>query len=491
MSKPYVITKDYTGRQVDLEAFSAPDSPVYNVQVVLGMKLDTTPRRLAGIEKLVQRYVNLMLMPIGDVHHDPDNGSLLLRDIRLGGSYTADQLLHSFIFANAQVINQLRSEDANPDYGVSADDEMIASASIVQAWPDYQTGRVHVTIRLMTRSGERATFVVPLGPTDARVPVPALLVAAERTRWVPPVRVPEEPPEGKPFAIRITTVGTPENFIFQTDDAVNLVVQWNGNEEPPETFNGTGLRTHSYATPGTYTITFARGTASRIAFGAGGCTPASIVEVVTPVPVRLGLTSADEMFKDCTGIIAWVPNFFDAASANITNMASTFYGANFNESVSGLKTSKVTTMFQMFSHNDVFNQPIEMLDTSNVAQMSYMLRDAVAFNQPVNGLNTSSLVTTRDMFRGAILFNQDLSGWNVTSLANAVSMLLGSAFSQINYDKLLDITTGWASQSVKDNVPFHAGAAKYGAGNPAAGRAHLVAALPGGHAWVITDGGPA
>ena len=166
MSKVYTVTRDYTGRQVDLEAFLAPSLPTRDVRVVLGMRLTKTPRRLAGIEKLVQRYVNLLLSPSGAIHNDPDSGSLLLRDIQLGGTYTAEQLLHSFIFANSEVINQLRSDDADPDYGASADDEMIADARIVQATPDYQTGRLRVTIRLVTRSGDQVTFVVPLGPTE-------------------------------------------------------------------------------------------------------------------------------------------------------------------------------------------------------------------------------------------------------------------------------------------------------------------------------------
>lgn len=165
MSKVYTLVTDYTGRQVDLEAFLAPSRPTHDVRVILGMRLTETPRRLAGIEKLVQRYVNLLMSPTGDIHYDPNSGSSLLLAVQIGGSYTAEQLLHSFVFANAEVINQLRSDDANPDYGAPTDDEMIADARIVQAEPDYQTGRVRVTVRLVTRSGDQLDFVVPLGPT--------------------------------------------------------------------------------------------------------------------------------------------------------------------------------------------------------------------------------------------------------------------------------------------------------------------------------------
>jgi len=95
------------------------------------------------------------------------------------------------------------------------------------------------------------------------------------------------------------------------------------------------------------------------------------------------------------------------------------------------------------------------------------------------------------MFILAAAFDQDVSGFDVTALTNATSMFLASAFSQTNYDKLLSLTTGWPSQVLNDNVPFHAGTAKYDdeSSDIADGRALLVAATPGGFGWTITDGG--
>jgi len=85
-----------------------------------------------------------------------------------------------------------------------------------------------------------------------------------------------------------------------------------------------------------------------------------------------------------------------------------------------------------------------------------------------------------------------VSGWNIAALTDAASMMLDSAFSQTNYDKLLSLATGWPSQAANDNVAFHAGTATYDdeSADIADGRAKLVAATPGGFGWTITDSGP-
>ena len=74
-------------------------------------------------------------------------------------------------------------------------------------------------------------------------------------------------------------------------------------------------------------------------------------------------------------------------------------------------------------------------------------------------------------------------------------MFRDSGLSNTNYDNILVGWTGWtsgaATKSLQNSVPFHAGAAKYSSGDPADARAWLVdTILNGGKAWTITDGGP-
>ena len=246
---------------------------------------------------------------------------------------------------------------------------------------------------------------------------------------------------GTPFlaSFQITTTTSPQDFTLQLDSPSSLVINWgDGNIE---TYATAGLKTHTYATAGTYVMTVLRGTCTRMAFGDTSCTPTLLTAILTPISASLGLTNALKMFKGSTGLgnTGWCAGFFDAASANVTNMTAMFDGCT-------------------------------------------------AFNQPVSGWNTAKVTGMNSAFYGCTAFNQDISSFIVTALTAASNMLIGSGFTQTNYDKLLDIATGWPSQNVKNSVAFHAGTAKYAAsGNPKDGRDHLT----GVHSWTITDGGAA
>jgi len=260
------------------------------------------------------------------------------------------------------------------------------------------------------------------------------------------------------FQFQVTTTGEPEDFILQTDDAAVLIIRW--GDESSNVYSGSGLRTHSYASPGVYTVTVIGGTASRIAFGAASCTPTLVTAILLPVSVSLGLTSAAYMFAGCANITSWAEAFIDAASANITDMN------------------------HMFHNCSAFNQSVAGFDTSNVTDMNYMFFGCTIFNQPVATFDTTLVTNVNSMFYQAPAFDQSLAAWVVTALTGAWSMLEQSGFTQTNYDLLL---VAWEGQLVLDNVHFHAGTAKYGAGAPATAHADLIA----DHSWTIDDGGPA
>ena len=91
-----------------------------------------------------------------------------------------------------------------------------------------------------------------------------------------------------------------------------------------------------------------------------------------------------------------------------------------------------------------------------------------------------------NMFQNCAALNRDVSSFNISKLTNASNMFTGSGFSQNQYIKLLNSTTGWPSQStVLSSVSFSAGTAKYTTGSPSTGRTFLTATK----LWTITDGG--
>ena len=312
-----------------------------------------------------------------------------------------------------------------------------------------------------------------------------------------------------PWQVTVTTSSTPQTFALQTDSASALVIDWGDGSF--NSYTGTGTRSHSYAAPGTYTITFMSGKATRIAFGpAGTNTPTLLKSIKTPIPKWLGLTSALRMFQDCTGIngtTGFCANWFDEASGQMTNLSFLFCGMLYNSPVNTWDTSKVTDFSYMFYNNTSFNQPvsnwntgksidmswmftsaekfdqeINMWDVSKVTSMLRMLEWAKVFNRSLTGWNTASLNTLFVFAYEAFKFNQSLAGLNVAAVTTFELGLTSTKFNQSNYDPTL---ISWAAQNVRNNVVAHFGSAKYGT-TAAASRAVLV-----GKGWTITDGGPA
>jgi Mycoplasma protein of unknown function, DUF285 len=106
---------------------------------------------------------------------------------------------------------------------------------------------------------------------------------------------------------------------------------------------------------------------------------------------------------------------------------------------------------------------------------------AVAFNQSLSSWTTTHVTDMSEMFRQAYRFDQNLGAWNISNVTDMTDMLESAFLSAANYNALL---TGWAAQSVKANVPFHAGLSQY-ASSGGSGRTTLASTK----GWTIADGG--
>lgn len=113
-------------------------------------------------------------------------------------------------------------------------------------------------------------------------------------------------------------------------------------------------------------------------------------------------------------------------NSNITNM-SNMYSNNeaLNIDVSGLNTSKVTNMYQMFNYcKNITNLDLSSFDTSKVTEMANMFYSCSNLTSLIlSSFNTSSVTNMYGMFSGCSkLTNLDLSGFDTSKLVSMQQM---------------------------------------------------------------------
>ncbi len=342
-------------------------------------------------------------------------------------------------------------------------------------------------------------------------------------------------PTGNPFVTTWETTVANETITIPTfvTEMYNYDVDWGGGAAITRE---TGDATHTYATPGTHTISIT-GIFPRIYFNDGGDKEKirtieqwGDIEWTSMESAFRGCSNLDgnfidspnlsnvesigNMFRDCS---VYNSDMNDWDVSNILYMGEVFRNAVlFNGNIENWNTSEVTNIAGMFQGASAFNQNInfkagqgfpsgDAWNTSKITSMSYTLEDAIAFNQPIGEWNTGSVTNMEYLFKGAFLFNQDIGGWNTSNVINIGSMFsratsfdqnLGSwnvenitnannlfhlvTLSTANYDALL---IGWNSQNLQPNVDFNGGNSAYC--NGATARANMIVA----YNWSVRDGG--
>ena len=291
------------------------------------------------------------------------------------------------------------------------------------------------------------------------------------------------------FKLPLVPTGTYNFVVHWGDTSGSNITTWNSLDA-----------THTYAAPGTYTITIVGALTGWAFQGSGdgpklltidqwgptfrlgtnqggyfdGCTNLQILDTV--LLDTTGLTSLRAAFKNCT-VLNW--NVFPTwPTAAITNMSETFSGCSaFNQNISGWVTSAVQDMSYMFYNCSVFNQNLSTWIVSGVSNMSHMFQgtnvfnnggapinwntpaltntsfmfeSALVFNQPLS-LVMTAVTTTESMFYNAPQFNQNLSAWNMSSVQSMKNMF---AYAQVfNNGQAPGASTAplsWTTTALKD-----------------------------------------
>lgn len=261
-----------------------------------------------------------------------------------------------------------------------------------------------------------------------------------------------------------------------TGETYNYTVDWgDGNTST----NQTGNATHTYATPGTYTVTIS-GIFPRIFFnGSGDRRKLLTIE-------QWGdnqWTSMDRAFFGCANLNITNPTIDNPDLSNVTNMMSTFGGCTvFNGDITNWDVSNVTNMASTFNSARAFNQDISGWNMSNVTRTDQMFTRSENFNQDIGIWDVGNVTDMESMFSGADSFDQNIGSWDVSMVTTMEEMFDGVRLSLNNYDALL---IGWNSRPLQPNVLFSGGDSQYCDGEAA--RTNMIAT----DGWIISDGGPA
>lgn len=257
--------------------------------------------------------------------------------------------------------------------------------------------------------------------------------------------------------------------------------------------------THTYATPGTYTVSVT-GTFPGIAFVLAGdrqkilsvdqwgtnrwafmggsyfgCTNLQILADDTPDLSEV--TDLTYAFRS-SGVNG---GFEDWDVSSVHSFLGMFQDTSFNGAIGNWDLSSATNISALFYGNPVFNQDIGDWDVSHVTSMNGLFYGDAAFNQDLGAWDTSSVTDMDNLFYGATSFDQDISPWNVERVTTMTGLFGGGArLSNEHYGQLL---ASWSAQAVRPSVTLDAGLSTYCA---ATARARLTGAP---NLWTIHDGG--
>ena len=255
----------------------------------------------------------------------------------------------------------------------------------------------------------------------------------------------------------------------------NFTVDWGDNSATSTiTAHDDTDRTHTYANPGTYTITI-EGTVEAWYFNNGGDKD-KLYQVTNLGSV--GWKSLEGAFRGCKKLTTVA----GGDVSGVTNMDSMFRDANsVNPDVTNWDTSSVTDMSYMFLSVSSANPDVTNWDTSSVTDMRSMFSLTNSANPDVSGWDTSSVKNMASMFFWSTSAEPDMSQWDFRSVTDMQNIFTKTALPTANYSALLKRIV---ATSTKEHIHLGGGGSKYDSSAVAARRT-----LVDDRSWTITDGG--
>ncbi len=343
--------------------------------------------------------------------------------------------------------------------------------------------------------------LAPRNKSGDKVSSPIQFTATSDTTWI---SLESDNPDTTFYTITVRRIDTESGTFISTwvtsnpgasaDNQVTLplvdsgiydfTVQWGDGETDQITGSDVPAITHTYPSPGEYTIEIDGVLVGWSFSGGRGGDQEKIVDVQAWGPMAFGPTSFQ--FNGARNLRITAT---DAPDLSLTrSLDHAFEGASSLQApdLSAWDTSQITSMAATFNVATNFNGDVSTWNTSNVESMSLMFGSANRFNQPIGGWDTSSVTDMGGMFTGVTAFNQDISGWDVFSVEafelEIYGFLDSAALSPSNYDAIL---TNWESGPVRSGLTVDFGDSQYSAGAPVEARQRLI----DNAGWTISDAG--
>ena len=209
-------------------------------------------------------------------------------------------------------------------------------------------------------------------------------------------------------SIQVLSYTSPTNQLeIETDSGYpkyltyNYSIDWGDGQYD---HNVTGNITHTYLSPGIYTVSII------------GVFPSPKHKYVGDSHKLLSIDqwgtqvwgSMYEAFEGCGNMeykATDIPNL-----SSVMDMEEMFSSCrSFNGNINNWDVSNVTNMSRMFVGAAIYNQPLNNWDVSNATNMNSMFSSASKFNQDIGNWNTRNVTDMGRMFQSATVFNQNIN----------------------------------------------------------------------------------
>ncbi len=150
------LSTDYSGRKVDLHIMQGVKAPN---ATAINLGFGKISNYCSGVQKLIQRYMIMLLTEIGSQEEYPTFGSnFITRLTSTSNNYNRTDLQHIFAFANNKVSTEIIAyQVANT---LPLDEQLnVARLINIETTP---TGGVALKIQIETATNGAVQFIVPL-----------------------------------------------------------------------------------------------------------------------------------------------------------------------------------------------------------------------------------------------------------------------------------------------------------------------------------------